>query len=141
MTARIIAMPARQGDTPSAIYRMVWQAVRERRRIVFGYAGHAREACPLILGYSADGKEVAFAYQVGGKTSKGTTLPVWRCFYLAKVSGLATRQGEWREGDSHRQAQSCVRHVDVDANIPDTLTRPQPLRFGAPQLRPPRQAP
>jgi len=30
VTARIIAMPARQGDTPSAIYRTIWQAAREQ---------------------------------------------------------------------------------------------------------------
>ena len=30
MTARISAMPARHGDTPSASYRTIWQAVREQ---------------------------------------------------------------------------------------------------------------
>jgi hypothetical protein len=137
VTARIIEMP-RRGNMPSSIYRMIWQAVRERRQIAFAYEGRPREACPLILGYSADGKEVVFAYQVGGRTSKGGKLPAWRCFYLSKISALATREGEWREDDSHTQTQSCVRQVDVDANIPDTLTRPQPLPFGSPQLQPPR---
>ena len=138
MTARILQMPRRHGDAPSSIYRMIWQAVRERRQIVFNYQGLPREACPLILGYSADAKEVVFAFQVGGRTSKGGKLPAWRCFYLTKISALTTREGEWREDDSHKQAQSCVHFVDVDANISDTLMRPQPLRFGSPELRAPR---
>jgi hypothetical protein len=45
------------------------------------------------------------------------------------------------EGDSHKQPQTCVQFVDVDANIPDTLTRNQPLPFGSKSLRPPRKKP
>jgi hypothetical protein len=141
VTARIIRLPTPgRGTPPSAFYRLIWQAVRSRRQIVFSYNGLPRAACPLILGYSDDGKEVMFAYQVEGRTSPGGKLPDWRCFYLADVADLTVRDGEWREGDSHRQAQACVRRVDVDANIPDTLTRPQPLPFGSPELRPPRQS-
>ena len=135
MTATIIAMPARG---PRGAYRTIWQAIRERQQVVFSYEGQPREACPLILGYSATGKETVFAYQIGGRTSGGKKLPDWRCFSLAKIGDLATRSGEWLEGDSHKQAQSCVRFVDVDVNIADTLTRPQPLPFGSVELRPPR---
>jgi hypothetical protein len=134
-------MPKRPGGGPSAFYRMIWQAVRERQQIVFNYEKLPREACPLILGYKPDGQEVLFAYQVAGRTSGNKNLPDWRCFSLVKMSMLATRGGEWLEGESHRQAQSCVRYVDVDANIPDTLTRRQPLPFGSPDLRPPRKTP
>jgi hypothetical protein len=138
VTAQIIKLPAR-GAVPSALYKVIWQAIHARRRIVFNYEGHAREACPLILGYSAKWEEVVFAYQVGGGTSQRRRLPDWRCFHLGKASHLTTRDGEWLEGDSHRQTQSCVRHVDVDVNIPDTLTRDAPLPSGSPQLRPPRR--
>jgi predicted DNA-binding transcriptional regulator YafY len=134
-------MPVRGNNAPSAVYRMIRQAVHERRNIVFSYQGLRREACPLILGYAADGKEVVFAYQIGGRTSGGKKLPDWRCFSLAKISALAARDGEWREGESHKQAQSCVRFVDVDVNVPETLTRPQPLPFGSADLRPPRKKP
>jgi hypothetical protein len=103
------------------------------------YDKRPREACPIILGYAADGREVAFAFQFAGLTSEGGTLPAWRCLYLGKVSDLTARAGEWRQGESHRQAQRCVRHVDVDVNIPETLTRARPLPFGSPQLQPPRQ--
>jgi hypothetical protein len=79
------------------------------------------------------------AYQVAGGTSTGRALPAWRCFYLADVRQLETGEAEWREGDSHKQSQTCVRFVDVDVNIAETLTRPEPLPFGSPQLRPPRR--
>jgi hypothetical protein len=135
VTATIIAMPPRR---PAMPYRIIWQAVRERQQIVFTYDGRPREACPLILGYSADGKEAVSAYQVGGRSSPGNKLPGWRCFYLSKMSELSIQDGEWLEGESHKQPQSCVQFVDVDANIPETLVRPQPLPFGSPELRPPR---
>ena len=32
-------------------------------------------------------------------------------------------------------------YVDVDVNIPETLTRERPLAFGSPELRPPRRSP
>jgi hypothetical protein len=52
------------------------------------------------------------ALQIGRATSAKSKLPGWRSFHLA--------------------------FVDVDVNIPATLTRPQPLPFGSPELLPPR---
>jgi hypothetical protein len=126
---------------PSESYRLIRQAMRNRHQIVCVFDGLVRQACPIILGYSADGREVVFAYQFSGKTSAGGKLPGWRCFSLAKVSALQSSLGEWIEGESHKQPQNCVRFVDVDVNIPQTLTRTRPLPFGSPQLRPPRTAP
>ena len=124
---------------PSPIYHLVWQAVRERQHILFDYNGRPRDACPIILGYSETGREAVKAYQVGGHTSQGK-LPGWRDFYLDGIHMLHLGTGPWREGTSHKQAQSFVKFVDVDANISDTLTRPQPLPFGSPLLQPPRPA-
>jgi hypothetical protein len=124
---------------PSAVYEVIWRAVRQREQIAFVYDGHAREASPVILGYGAQGEEALSAYQFGGATSSNKKLPEWRCFKLAKIADLTTRAGAWKEGASHTQPQSCVQHVDVDANIPDTLTRKRPLPFGHPELRPPRR--
>jgi hypothetical protein len=124
--------------TPSSTYTTVWQALRQRRQIVFSYHGKPRAACPIVLGYAADGGEALSAYQVGGESSGGRPLPGWRCFRLAEIADLEMRDGEWREGDSHKQPQACVRFVDVDVNIPATLTRPEPLAFGSPELLPPR---
>jgi hypothetical protein len=123
---------------PSAAYVLIWQAVRERQHILCTYGDLRRDACPIILGYSADGREAVKVYQVGGGTSGKGKLPAWRDFYLDGISELRLTSGPWREGDSHKQPQSFVKFVDVDANIADTLTRPGPLPFGSPLLRPPR---
>ena len=125
---------------PSAAYRIIWKAIRARKRIMFSYGGYAREACPHILGYKASGREALFVFQVGGESSQ--PLPRggdWRCFELDGVSDIQLRDGPWRGGTRHGQAQSCVQLVDIDVNIPETLTRGQPLPFGSPALRPPRQ--
>jgi hypothetical protein len=55
----------------------------------------------------------------------------------ASVSSPPTREAGF-EGDSHKQPQTCVQFVDVDANIPATLKRDEPLPFGSKELRPPR---
>jgi hypothetical protein len=123
---------------PSEVYSRIWQAIHDRKQILFSYKGGTRETCPLILGYAADGQEKVFAYQFGGVTSPGSKLPNWRCYFLARVKNLELRDGPWVEGTSHKQAQSCVRWVNVDANIPDSLTRPAPLPFGSPALQAPR---
>jgi hypothetical protein len=93
------------------------------------------------LGYSTDAQETVFAFQFGGESTN--KLPVgggWRCLRLAGVTDIRLRGGEWHDGTRHSTPQTCVRYVDVDANIPETLTRRQPLAFGSPHLRPPRGA-
>lgn len=123
---------------PSAVYRILWRAVKGRRQITFVSKRYYREAYPVILGYSADGEEMLFAYQVGGHTSPGNKLPGWRCFPVASIHELTSHKKDWYEADSHKQAQSCVQFTDVDANIPETLKRRAPLPFGSAHLRPPR---
>lgn len=88
---------------PTVAYRIIWKAIRARKRIIFSYDDRPREACPHIPGYKASGDEAVFVFQVGGESSKP----------------LAP------EG--------------VDVNVRETLTRRQPLAFGSPALRPPRQ--
>lgn len=123
---------------PSAVYKQIWRAVRERKQITCTFEGKYREACPIILDYAADGSERVLAFQFGGETSPRSRLPGWRSFLLTKIYDLKLRDGRWAEGDTHRQTQSHIQFIDVDVNIPETLTRPAPLPFGSPQLRPPR---
>jgi hypothetical protein len=125
---------------PSENYKRIWRAVRDRKQITCTFESRYREACPIILGYSADGRERVLVFQIGGQTSPQSKLPGWRSFSLADVRDLSLRAGPWAQGDSHTQTQSHIRFVDVDVNIPDTLTRPEPLPFGSPELRPPRRS-
>jgi hypothetical protein len=123
---------------PSTVYKQIWRAVRERKQIICTFDGKYREACPIILGYAADGSERVLVFQFGGETSPRSRLPGWRSFLLTKIHDLKLRDGRWVEGDTHRQTQSHIQFIDVDVNIPQTLTRPAPLPFGSPQLQPPR---
>ena len=132
--------PTRRSSPVSKNYRHLWRAAREKKRIIFIYRNLPREACPLILGYKKDGREALMTFQVDGETSHGT-LPDWRHFFVDAIRNLSFGAGEWLEGDSHTQPQTFVELVDVDANIADTLTRPKPLPFGSPELRPPRTSP
>src|SRR5262245_10167258 len=124
---------------PSDISTLIWHAARRRQQTTFHYGDLPRECCPVILGYAADGREVLFAYQFSGATSSKTKLPQWRCFHVEGVGDLRSRAGYWLEGTSHTQAQTCVCFVDVDVNLPDTLTRKRPPPFGSGALRPPRR--
>jgi hypothetical protein len=79
-------------------------------------------------------------FQVGGASSQPLSpAGEWRCFDLDGIADIQVCEGSWRGGSRHRQAQTCIQFVDVDVNVPETLTRPQPLAFGSPALRPPRQ--
>jgi hypothetical protein len=123
----------------SQSYAKIWRAMRERMQITCEYQARYREACPIILGYSAEGQERVLVFQVGGQTSAGSKLPGWRSFDLSGLRDLRLRKGPFVEGDRHTRAQSLIRFVDVDVNIPETLRRSSPLPFGSPVLRPPRE--
>jgi hypothetical protein len=133
-------MPSAANDnaTPSSSYLLIRKAIQARQQTVFAYDGKRREACPVILGYTRAREEVMFAFQFAGETSSPSRLPEWRCFRLAKVEDLHSRAGPWHEGTSHGQSQTCVQFVDIDVNIPDTLTRSEPLSSSSPLLRPAR---
>ena len=130
------------GREPSAVYRSFWEAIRTRQQIICNYGGRHREACPTILGYNKDEREAVLVFQFGGEST--TRLPPggeWRCFDLTRVTDLRLRSGPWHGETRHSAPQPCIRYVDVDVNIPETLTRERPLAFGSPELRPPRRSP
>ena len=129
---------SRPTNGPSRTYRLIWGAMRERKQISCVFDGKYREACPIILGYSSDGQERVLVFQFGGETSPTSQLPGWRSLFVSEISSLKLRAGPWSEGRTHMQTQPHIQFVDVDVNIPETLTRPQPLPFGSPHLLPPR---
>ena len=101
---------------PSATYRLFRTAILERKQIACEYDGCRREVCPHVLGYK-DGAEKTLTFQFGGESNSG--LPPggeWRCFALADVLNARLREGPWRTGKQHGQAQACVDIVDLDVN-------------------------
>ncbi len=70
------------------------------------------KVCPIVLGHTK-GVEKALVYQFAGESSSG--LPrdgVWKCFDVSKMKDVTLRDGPWRTGTAHRQAQTCVETVD-----------------------------
>lgn len=125
---------------PSAIYLLLWKAIRTRKLIACVYDGCFRETCPHILGYTKLGAEALFVFQFGGEsTSELAPGGDWRCFELAGMTEVRLCEGRWRSGARHSRPQGCIQFVDVDVNLPGTLKRRQPLPFGSPELRPPRR--
>ena len=122
---------------PSASYRTIRDAIRARQQITCVYDDRLREACPHILGYNKLGQETVFVYQFAGEST--SKLPNWRCLTVAGISDVHPREGRWHGGTQRRQTQTCIQFVDVDVNVAETLTHPQPLAFGSPELRPPRR--
>jgi len=109
-------------------YAVFEQAMRQRKQIFCMYGGYPRELCPIILGHS-QGQEKALTYLFGGRSRSG--LPrggEWRCLYLAKVSNIELRDGQWFAGSSHTQPQGCVEIVDLDVNPSSPYDPKRPLR-------------
>jgi hypothetical protein len=125
---------------PSAIYQLVWKAIRTRKLIACVYDGCFRETYPHILGYNKLGAEALLVFQFGGEST--SPLPPdgdWRCVELAGMTEVRLCEGRWRSGMRHSRPQACIQFVDVDVNLPSTLRRRHPLPFGSPELRPPRR--
>ena len=108
---------------PSRTYELFAEAMAGRRPIACIYGGYPRAICPVILGHS-EGIEKALTWQCAGYGSKGAVRGQWKCLTLEEVSNAEIIDGEWRSGHEHRQAQSCVKDVDVDVN-PDSPYRPK----------------
>ena len=71
--------------TPSSNYEKIWRAVRERKQITCVFEGRYREACPIILGYSADGRERVLVFQIlAGKRARDRNCPDGAAFMLRK---------------------------------------------------------
>ena len=104
------------GLRASPAYRLFARAMSDRKQVVCEYDGYRRELCPIILGHSKK-EEKALTFQFGGESKTG--LPPegeWKCLFLEKVTEVRLREGPWRAGARHSQAQRCVEEVDLDVN-------------------------
>ena len=107
----------------SRTYELFAEAMAARKPIVCMYQGHPRALCPIILGHT-DGAEKALTWQFEGSGSQGPVRGQWKCLSLAEITGPEMTDGPWRSGQRHRQAQSCVKDVDLDVN-PDSPYDPK----------------
>ena len=107
----------------SRTYELFAEAMAAKRPVVCMYQGHPRALCPIILGHT-DGAEKALTWQFEGSSSKGPVRCQWKCITLAEVRNAEIADGPWKSGREHRQAQSCVKDVDLDVN-PDSPYEPK----------------
>ena len=118
----------------SALFWLLHRAILHRKQVVFGYQGHRRETCPIILGHNG-GRERLLAYQFAGAGSRGPVRGKWKCFDLAEMTDAKARSGRWHSGATHRAPQSCIDDVFIDVN---TKVPNQPGR--QPELLKPQKA-
>jgi hypothetical protein len=100
----------------SPTYRLIAQAMQERKQVLCLYEGFARALCPIMLGHKQD-RERVLGFQFAGNASTG--LPrggQWKCFDLAKMAEVELRSGRWHAGTRHTQPQYCIDRVDLDMN-------------------------
>jgi hypothetical protein len=114
---------------PSRTYELFAEAMLALRPIECRYDDLPRTICPIILGHT-NGQEKALTYQTGGRSSG--SVPDWKCLTLSKVRYAKIADGQWRTGERHSQAQSCVKDVDLDVN-PDSPYNPK-RRLPRPRL-------
>lgn len=72
---------------PEIMNEMIWYAILGKRKISFDYNGHRRIIEPHVYGMKK-GKDQIQVRQVGGQTSDGETLPVWRRMNLEGVTNM-----------------------------------------------------
>jgi hypothetical protein len=92
------------------------RAILERKQITCTYKGAYREICAHILGHTAR-VEKTLVYQFAGEST--TTLPPggqWRCFFVAEIKDVRTREGRWHTGSGHSKPQECVAELYIDVN-------------------------
>jgi hypothetical protein len=106
-------------DQAEAVYRAVYDAIRNRRPIGAMYKGLPRLFCPHRLGRNGKGQLRVLCYQYGGKSESGLAPPGssdnWRCIALDKLSAVESLAGSWRTAANHSRPASCIVDPDIDA--------------------------
>jgi hypothetical protein len=116
VTSDVIPFPA--SAQRSMTYRLIRQAMVDRKQIVCRFDGYRREFCPIIIG-RGKGRERVFVFQFGGGSSTGLRPGGdWRCLDIERLTDVELRDGPWIEGESHKREQPCIDDLDLDVNVP-----------------------
>ncbi len=107
-------------QTVEEIYRLVWNAVANKRPIEATYGGRSRWLCPHRLGRNKHGELRVLCYQYGGQSASGLQYPTseenWRCLTLEKMGKVKFRaHDKWHTAPNHSRRTSCVIEADIDA--------------------------
>ena len=116
------SQPARSLD---ATHKLLRSAMLQKRPIAAFYAGHRRLLCPYVLGRNKGNHLHVLCYQYGGGSASGLKNPGspenWRCVAVDKLSNVQIMDGPWVSADRHSRVQTCIEHVELDAEKPPFL--------------------
>ncbi len=116
------SQPARSLD---AAHKLLRTAMLQKKPIAAFYAGHTRLLCPYVLGRNKRNRLHVLCYQYGGGSASGLK-PIgspenWRCIAVDKLSSIAIIDGVWVSAERHSRIQTCIQHVELDAEKPPFL--------------------
>ena len=116
------SQPAKSLD---ATHKLLRTAMLQKKPIAAFYAGHRRLLCPYVLGRNKDNRVQVLCYQYGGHSASGLKAKGspdnWRCIALDKLSDVEILSAPWQSADRHTRVQTCIEHVELDAEKPPFL--------------------
>lgn len=100
-------------------YKVVRQAVLQKKAIYAQYDGEYLEMCPHIIG-TKSGREQALCYQYGGESTGRTIEPDgsprnWRAIDIAKLTDVVIADSdEWHTAPARTRPLTCIDVIDED---------------------------
>jgi hypothetical protein len=116
------SQPAKSLD---ATHKLLRTAMLQKKPIAAFYAGYRRLLCPYVLGRNKQNHLHVLCYQYGGGSAsklKAHGSPQnWRCIAVDKLSAVEIIDGPWQSAERHSRVQTCIEHVELDAEKPPFL--------------------
>lgn len=114
--------PAKSLD---ATHKLLRAAMLHKHPITALYAGHRRLLCPYVLGRNKEDRLHVLCYQYGGSSASGLkhqgSPENWRCIAVDRLSEVEIIDGPWLSPERHSRVQTCIEHVELDAEKPPFL--------------------
>ncbi|UPK19150.1 PIN domain-containing protein [Bradyrhizobium sp. 131] len=99
----------------STAFRMLKDAILQRRPVRLSYGGTQQTVCPYILGH-AGGEERAFALALDGAQQRNKSEQgAWICLRVVNVQEIEILDQPWAEQGYPGRVQRCVDQVHLDA--------------------------
>ena len=109
-------MSASPATSLDAAHKLLRTAMLRKKPIAAFYADRRRLLCPYVLGRNKQNDLRVLCYQYSGSSGSG-----WRCIAVEKLSDVEIVDGPWLGAARHTRAQSCIEHVELDAEKPPFL--------------------
>jgi len=102
-------------------YKLIYNAIKNKKIVKAIYNNHPRVMCPHVIGTNKEGKKQALFFQFGGSSSRKGVIndgnAEWRCCAIEDLKNIQLEDGEWKTGESHSRPQTCVYEIDLKVNF------------------------